>query len=37
MLYDSLLPANTMFRPKFKHGVPPVDVLGITVAKRIQS
>ena len=29
MLYDQLLPANSTFRPKFKHGVPPVDMLGM--------
>ena len=27
VLFDQLLPANTSFRPRFKHGVPPVEVL----------
>lgn len=28
VLYDQLLPANSTFRPMFKHGVPSVDMLG---------
>ena len=29
MLFDQLLPAATIFRPTFKHGVPQVDILGV--------